>query len=172
MKDATHILQGVMEHVLANIHDEFKKFIRIYEGQILVFTESSEDHSYLLEKIMHCFAVHNVKIDLEESLFLAEEVTYLGSVINEEGRSINPTEIRKFHQFEEPRTLKDVRSFLGLVGYHKEHIEDFDYLTEPLRELIGNDPEFYWEIDERNAFYALKERAIKSNPIPLKPLEN
>lgn len=170
MKDAQAILQGVIKNVLATIHHELRPLFKIYLGQILVHSEKDDiRHSILLRHILERFKDHNVAVDVEGTVFMTKEVTYLGYVINENGRPIDLTRVLEFKQ---PENIKDLQSFLGFVGNHKDGIRNFDGLTEPLRRLIGSvsrGNEFYWHIEEQNAFNGLINALIYSEPIPLGP---
>lgn len=167
MKDAQTILQYVMQSILRDVD---KRFVKIYLGQILVHSVDHDSHMTVLMQILDSFQAWNVKIDFEQSYFLMKSVIFLGSLINRNGRRTDPSRLQKLKR---PMNIRDVRSFLGLVGNHQENITNFHQQTEPLRKLVGvfdrfRQP-FRWGAEEENAFVALKSQLITAAPIPLKP---
>lgn len=59
-----------------------------------------------------------------------------------------------------PTTQKEVRSFLGYVGYYKRFIENFSKIAQPLFKLLAKDVEFQWTNHCENAFQILKEKLL------------
>jgi hypothetical protein len=55
-----------------------------------------------------------------------------------------------------PSTQKDVRRFLGRVGYYRRFIRYFTKNASPLFKLLANYVEFYWNTNCHDAFNALK----------------
>ena len=73
MKNAANCLQYTMDEVLKDIDD-----IQVYQGQVLVYSSSYEDHLWTLKSIFSAFRFYNLKIDVEESLFMASKLVFLG----------------------------------------------------------------------------------------------
>ena len=68
--------------------------------------------------------------------FFKEEIEYLGHVVSGKGISTNPKKIEAVSKWPTPRTVYDVRSFLGFVGYYRRFIKNFSRITKPIREVI------------------------------------
>jgi hypothetical protein len=67
-----------------------------------------------------------------------------------------------------PNTLKEVRSFLGFVGYYRRFIENFRKIVAPLFKLLSKDVEFFWNDQCQHAFETLNEN-ISTAPVPRGP---
>ena len=48
----------------------------------------------------------------------------------------NPKKVEAVAQWPTPKTVYDVRSFLGFVGYYRRFIKDFSKIAKPIREVI------------------------------------
>ena len=60
----------------------------------------------------------------------------MGHVVSGKGISSNPKKIEAVSKWPTPRTVYDVRSFLGFVGYYRRFIKNFSRITKPIREVI------------------------------------
>ena len=52
------------------------------------------------------------------------------------GISTNPKKVEAVAKWPTPKTVYDVRSFLGFVGYYRRFIKDFSKIAKPIREVI------------------------------------
>ena len=68
--------------------------------------------------------------------FLREEIEYLGHVVSGKGISTNLKKVEAVAKWPTPKTVYDVRSFLGFVGYYRRFIKDFSKIAKPIREVI------------------------------------
>jgi transposase InsO family protein len=83
---------------------------------------------------------------------------YLGHVITDKGVQPNPDKVKAVTDFPAPRNTKEMKSFLGLVGYYRRFIEGFSKVTKPLTSLLKKDAAFHWSSEQELAFNYLKEK--------------
>ena len=60
----------------------------------------------------------------------------MGHVVSGKGISTNPKKVEAVTKWHTPKTVYDVRSFLGFVGYYRRFIKDFSKISKPIREVI------------------------------------
>ena len=68
----------------------------------------------------------------------------LGRLIFDKGIQVDPAKIEVILSLPIPKTQREVRGFLGHVGYYKRFIEDFSRISTPLFQLLAKDSEFSW----------------------------
>ncbi|XP_074027679.1 uncharacterized protein [Leptinotarsa decemlineata] len=89
-----------------------------------------------LSKVFERFRETNLKVQLDKSEFLQREVAFLGHIITSEGIQPNPQKIEAILKYTPnnpiPRTTKEIKGFLGLLGYYRKFIKDFAKITKPL----------------------------------------
>jgi hypothetical protein len=77
-------------------------------------------------------------------------VPFLGHVISSEGITMDPSKVRDALDWELPKSVHQVRSFLGLVGYYRRFIPNFSKISKPITELLKKGTKYVWskECDE------------------------
>ena len=67
-------------------------------------------------------------------------------------------------KFPQPKSARDIKSFLGLAGYYRRFIENFSSKALPLTQLLRKDSLFAWGTDQEESCNILKE-CLTKNPI-------
>ena len=70
--------------------------------------------------------------------------------------SPNAMNVAKVQQWPVPRTVKEVRQFLGLASYYRRFIPQFAKVANPLTNLTRKETSFKWDLDCQEAFEKLK----------------
>ncbi|GJX20484.1 putative reverse transcriptase domain-containing protein [Tanacetum coccineum] len=102
-----------------------------------------------------------------------EDVQFLRHVVNEDGIHVDPSKIKAQNKieavknWEAPRTLLEVRSFLGLAGYYHQFIENFSKLARPLTLLTQKHKEYIWGEEQERAFQTLKDKLCNAPVLAL-----
>jgi len=133
LKNAPCTFQRVMDNVL---RDFLGKFCLVYMDDIIVYSTSLQEHLENLTSVFTRLQEANFKIQLNKSEFLQKQVSFLGHIVSSDGVRPNPDKIRAIKQFPIPKTAKQIKTFLGLLGYYRKFIQDFSKLTKPLTECL------------------------------------
>lgn len=133
LKNAPATFQRHMNVVLAGL---IGKICFVYMDDIIVFSTSLEEHCVNLSKVFDALSAANLKIQLDKSEFLKKEVAFLGHVITDEGVKPNPDKIDAIQNWPIPKTEKQIKEFLGTIGYYRKFIQDFSKITKPLTQCL------------------------------------
>ncbi|CAF3796274.1 unnamed protein product [Rotaria sp. Silwood1] len=91
---------------------------------------------------------------------------YLGHIVTQDGIKPDPTLTKAVTDFPQPRTIKDVQSFLGLTGYYRRFIKDYSKIAEPLikqlRQLKERNYHLNWTPECTTAFKILKSKLVNA----------
>ena len=90
--------------------------------------------------------------------FWLKELIYLGHVVSAEGVSVIPDKVQAILDWEAPKSVKDVRSFLGMAGYYRRFIENFSKIAKPMTELLKKGKKFEWSEKAEESFQTLKTK--------------
>lgn len=160
LKNAPATFQRVMDNIL---REYLYKFCFVYMDDVVIFSKSLHDHLVHLRQIFSKFKEFNLKVQLDKSEFLCKEVAFLGHVITPNGIKPNPQKGKAVQEYPLPKTLKEIRSFLGLVGYYRRFIQNFAKILTPFTRCLKkntkinvDDPEYV------NAFLKCKEILVNA----------
>lgn len=92
----------------------------------------------------------------------------LGHRISEQGIEVDKAKIEVMTSLQPPRTVRDIRSFLGHAGFYRRFIKDFSMIARPLTRLLCKEAKFVFDADCLAAFQILK-KSLVSAPIVQPP---
>ena len=92
-------------------------FCIVYMDDLLVFSESEEEHLKHLEIIFEKFRNTDLKLKLSKCQFWKKEIEYLGHLVSQEGIKVMPDKINTVLRIKPPSNVKEAKSALGIMGY-------------------------------------------------------
>ena len=108
----------------------------VYLDDIIIFNDTKEEHLKRLEAVFQKLSAAGLKLKPSKCFFFREEIEYLGHDVSGKGIATNPKKVEAVAKWSTPKTVYDVRSFLGFVGYYRRFIKDFSKIAKPIREVI------------------------------------
>ena len=131
--NAPATFQRLMLDCLGNLN---MNWCIVYLDDIIIFSDTKEEHIKRLEAVFKSSWQLVSKLKPTKCFFFRDEIEYLGHVVSGKGISTNPKKIEAVTKWPTPKTVYDVRSFLGFVGYYRRFIKNFSKITKPIREVI------------------------------------
>lgn len=142
----------------------------VYLDDIIIATNTFEEHFEVLEKIADRLANAGLTISVDKSRFCMESLRYLGYVVSEKGISPDPEKISSIVSYPVPKCVKDVRRLLGVVGWYRRFIPQFSSITAPLTNMLKKSRnKFEWSETAAEAFESIK-KVLTSEPILANPI--
>ncbi|XP_027922949.1 uncharacterized protein K02A2.6-like [Vigna unguiculata] len=144
------------------------KFVVVFIDDILIYSKTHEDHVQYLRTVLGILMEEKLYAKLSKCEFWMREVQFLGHVISSLGILVDPTKVDVVLQWERPKSVKKITSFVGLAGYYKRFIEGFSKIVAPLTHLTRKDQPFAWTYKCEESFQELKKR-FTSAPVLVIP---
>ena len=102
-----------------------------YLDDILIYSPDVETHLKHLELIFRRLREVDLKLKMEKCSFLKKHIQYLGHIVSGDGIKPVPEKLSSIQQMPRPYTLKEVKHFLGLVGYYRKFIPRYADIVRP-----------------------------------------
>ena len=115
-----------------------------YLDDILIFSPDMETHLKHLRILFKRLRSADLKLKEIKCNFLKKHIQYLGHIISGEGIAPVPEKLESIQTMLPPRNPKEVKQFLGLIGYYRKFVPHFLDFARPLNALTQKDTVFEW----------------------------
>ena len=166
--NAPGTFERLMETVLRGM--QWERAV-LYLDDIIVFSHDVQQHMLRLEEVFQRLKDANLTLKASKCKFLQQRVEFLGHIVDAQGIHTDPKKVEAVLNWETPKRVKDVRSFLGLTGYYRRFIKDYGKIAKPLHVLTEKEQLFQWTEETQEAFQKLKT-ALTTAPILGYPSQN
>src|SRR5664279_3562005 len=123
--------------MMNNVFMEFlDKFVVVFIDDILVYSKNEDEHGEHLPLILEKLREHKLYAKFGKCEFWLNTVGFLGNIVSGDGIAVDPAKVSAVTDWESPRNVGDIRSFLGLAGYYRRFIENFSKIAKPMTELM------------------------------------
>src|SRR6266850_2307789 len=131
-------------------------WVIIYMDDILIFSDDLEQLHEQTKKILQWLQDKDLFLKLEKCKFDQTEVEFLDMIIGHNTVKMDPVKLAGIHDWPTPKTVKQVRSFLGFCNFYRKFIPQFSMKAQPLNMLTKKDKPWYWGTDQIKVFEDLK----------------
>ena len=132
-------------------------FAIAYIDNVLIYSETLEDHLSHVQQVFDRLRKHKLKLKLKKCQFLRNETNYLGFKITTDGIKPETEKVETIRSLPPPISVKEIRSFIGMISYYRRFIPNMSTIAKPLIELTRKYSKFKWTDECQEAFDYLKE---------------
>ena len=141
----------------------------VFVDDILIYSKGRAEHEQHLQLALQVLREHQLYAKLEKCDFWLQEIQFLGHMVSKEGISVDPAKVEVVMQWERPKSVFEIRSFLGLAGYYRRFIENFSRIACPMTRLTRKGVSFDWNDKCEESFQELKKR-LTTAPVLITPV--
>ena len=138
----TNALAAFMNLLHRVFQSYLDQFVAVFFDDILIYSKSKEDHGVHLRIVLQVLRDHKLYAKFSKCEFWLIEVKFLGHAVLASSVSVDPEKVEAVMSWERPKSIFEMRSFLGLAGYYKRFIEDFSRLAAPMTRLTHKEVKF------------------------------
>ena len=106
-------------------HPYLDRFIIVFIDDILVYLRSELEDERHLGLVLQTLRQHQLYAKFSKCEFWLSRVGFLGHAVSADGIYVDPQKVEAVANWEQPTTVTEVPSFLGLAGYYCRFIEGF-----------------------------------------------
>jgi len=144
-----------------------RKFVLVFFDDILIYSPDMKTHVKHLEIVLQLLKLHQFYANLKKYVFGTKEISYLGHIISARGVAADPSKVEAMFSWPCPKSVTELRGFLGLTGYYRRFVKDYGRIARPLTNLLKKNG-FVWNEEAGHAFEALKQ-AVTHLPVLILP---
>ena len=106
-------------------------FAIAYLDDIIIFSKTPQEHLSHIRMVFKKLKLANLSIKKSKCSFFSKEIQYLGHILSATGIRPLPAKTHAIQHMQPPMIPKQVRAFLGLVGYYRKFIKGFAKIAKP-----------------------------------------
>ncbi|XP_024042132.1 uncharacterized protein LOC112099218 [Citrus clementina] len=148
--------------------DMVEHCLEVFMDDLTVFGNSFDDCLDNLEKVLKRCVEKELVLNWEKCHYMVTSGIVLGHVVSIKGIEVDKAKIEVISKLPQPKTVRDVRSFLGDAGFYRRFIKNFSAISKPLCNLLLKDAPFEWNDDCQKSFekiiYLLTSAPIMQSP--------
>ena len=134
--------QALMNYIFSDLIA--KGVVAVYLDDILIFTLTMEEHRQTVKDVLKRLQELDLYLRPEKCEFEKEEVEYLELLIRKGEVCMDPAKVKAVTEWLAPKTLKEVRGFIGFANFYRRFIKGFSKICGPLHDLTKKDTPFRW----------------------------
>jgi hypothetical protein len=147
-------------------------FVVIYIDDIAIYSKTLEEHLKHLEIVFQTLRSANLKLKLTKCAFLQTEFRFLGLLVTEQGLKPDPRKVEVLLRWEAPRTVHEIRQFMGLASYFRRFVPQFSAVARPIQALLGKGKRFIWDEACQQAFEQLRKAIVSAPTLKIADFDN
>ncbi|XP_062109432.1 uncharacterized protein LOC133820560 [Humulus lupulus] len=132
-----------------------RHFVIVFFYDILIYSNSVQEHVDHLRVVLSLLQEHQFFVKGSKCKFFQTTIDYLGHLVSAQGVCADPAKISAMVDWPIPKTIKQLRGFLGLTGYYRRFVAHYATIAAPLTEMLKKDC-FMWTPAAATAFATLK----------------
>ena len=157
--------QHLMENCLGELH---LSWCIIYLDDIIIFSDNPKEHLRRLSGVFAKLDKAGLKLKPNKCEFFKTKITYLGHIVSSRGIEMDPKKVEAVKNWTVPKTVTDIRSFLGFNNPYRRFIKGYANVVRPLNLLVSGDNANHkkamieWTKECKIAFDKLKELCTRT----------
>jgi hypothetical protein len=118
------------------VHDGARQIVVVCINDILIDSKNEKEYAKHLRIVLQRLRDHKLFAKFSKCEFWLNNVKFLGHTISKDGISVDPSKVQEVMDWKPPKSVHQIRSFLGLAGYYRRFIPDFSRIAKPMIELL------------------------------------
>ncbi|GBM19604.1 Retrovirus-related Pol polyprotein from transposon 17.6 [Araneus ventricosus] len=156
------IFQRFINHVFRDLLKE--GIVIIYMDDIIIPSIDELGGIKRLSRVLQTASEYGLELNVKKYNFLKSKIEFLGYIIENGKMRLSLDKATAVQNFREPKSIKQVQSFLGLTVYFRKFIQNYAIIAKAWSNLLRDNTEFYFVPEQKSAFQTLKQK-LSENPV-------
>lgn len=163
LRNSPKTMQRLMDSILRGCH----KFAKAHVDDILIYTKGPwARHIQHITEVLTRLRNAGLTVNVSKCEIAMKELCVLGHTIKDGKIGVDDKKIEAIKKLKIPKTKREVKMVLGLLGYYMKMVPNFAGIAHPLTECLKKDKpdKIVWSPVLQKAFDELKT-ALISKPV-------
>src|SRR6266542_3423433 len=120
------------------------EFVMFYLDDIIIFSQTMDEHFQHMRKVLKALRQAGLKLKLEKCEFAKKQLKYLDFIVGEFGIKLDPEKVRAIVDQPAPNNQTQIRLFLGMIGFFRNHIQGFSTIATFMTNLLAKEVPYVW----------------------------
>ena len=147
--------------MMAIFSDFIGESMEVLMDDFSVFRPSFDACLEHLTQIFYVCVKKCLVLSWEKCHLMIREGIVLGHLVSSKGLEVDKAKVEVIHDLALPKSIRELRSFLGHVGFYGRFIQDFAKVLKPLTSLLCKEKYFIIEEEGKHAFMQLKQSLVE-----------
>ncbi|XP_043721172.1 uncharacterized mitochondrial protein AtMg00860-like [Telopea speciosissima] len=147
--------------------DVLDKFVIVFIDDILIYSKNTEEHSQHLRMVLQRLGEKKFYAKFSKCEFWLPQVAFLGHIVSKKGIEVDPGKVKAVLEWEPPKNVGEIWSFLGLAGYYRRFTKNFSCISAPMTKLTWKGVKFEWSRECKRSFQELKHKLVTAPVLTL-----
>ena len=158
LTNAPSTFAAVMHKIFGDLLHRKGCGVLIYLDDVLVYSRTAAEHEEMLEEVLKRLRRHKLYAKASKCNWNKPELPFLGHIVGRHGTKVDPAKVAAVAEWPRPKSLTELRSFLGLANYFRRFMRGYAQHTSPLNQLLSGSAlkqgwqESAWGMAQQQAF--------------------
>ena len=116
---------STFQYLMSTVLSGLNNFAFTYLDDVLIFSETYEEHLHHLHSVFEKFQKAGLKIKLSKCQFFKTHLHYLGHRISANGLEPLPEKLEAIKNLAPTRNVDEAHQISGLLGYYRSFVPSF-----------------------------------------------
>ena len=129
-----------------------------YIDDIVIFSEDPSLHYLDIIRVLERLRRAGLTVNPKKAHIAKRRIKFLGHIVSEDGITVDEDKIAAIKFLRVPENVKQLQTFLGIVGYYRKFVHLFGVIAQPLYQLLKKSSVWNWDLGCQEAFEEIKRR--------------
>lgn len=156
---------ATMQRLMDTLFGDLDGIVFVYQDDLVIVNEDFHEHIQALNLVADRLSKAGLSINFPKSGFCLKKMRYMGYIVDNLGLRPDPEKIECVLKVPLPKTVTDLRRFVGMASWYRRFISSFAEMAAPLHDLIkggGKGRKLVWNENAINSFHKLKDSLVSA----------
>jgi len=131
------------------------QFVIVFLDDVLIYSRTLAEHRRHVRLALDVLRKHQLFAKESKCEFFRDHIDFLGHRVDREGMHMMEDKVKAIREWPTPKSIEEVRSFLGMVGYYRKFISNFSSIASAMTQLLKKGAQFEWTPELETSFRKL-----------------